>query len=390
MKRAALIVFLLGAAAGADEIDDRLRVARVLLESDLPEERDKGVEELAKVAADAGKRLQALIEHPDAEVRGRVAELLGRMQIIPEEGKTARLREMFGALKTQDGSAAERREAVRNLLALDARVAEFVAWELANPTFEWKPDFPAVAAPGRITVPFEIVNKGTCGAWVMPGRWYVLPHHKRFGERPGRLTMHAGAAGGQVGLRRRGESDEDVVVGALASMVRIPAGESFVLRTSSSEQPRVGILSLSCQAMGTSPAKFEATFGRTAIAVPETLPAGHPTATRYVLGECQGTRVRLAAWRDEEETGVEMTALEDLPAMSVKNSDPFWWVALDEEGVFLDSGAFETTEEDLAALPKGSSRRLVRHGALPAGTRTLWMGCTLEDEDCVPAPVEIR
>ncbi len=390
MKRILLLWLMAAPLACADEIDDQLQAALTLLESEEPSLRDQGQAILLQVAVEAGTRLKPLLSHPDAEVRGRVSEALERMQIIPEEGKTARLRELFKSLSEPGRANQDRLRTVREALDLDGRVASFIAHELRDGTLRWVHEPAIVVPPGEVTVRIEAEAAGDCAAWARTSRWYALPDLKPFGERPGRFSGYGGAAGGRVSLVARGESPEKAMIRALAAMVRVPAGgrQAFVSYTST--QPRCGILTVRAQALGYSEGSLEASFSGATLALPEPEPEGSVQAARFVIGEVSGKRLRARTWEDEGARGLEVTALEDIPAIALTDFDPFWWVALGENGTVLEEGAFGTTEKDLAALGKGDSRRIAIGGGLPAGTKTLWMGFSGADEECVPAAVQIR
>lgn len=390
MRHLVIAALLLCGSVDAGDVDAGLRAARALMESDDPAERDRGEALLAEVAEEAGARLKELLEHPSPEVRGRVRTTLDRLEIIPEDGKTAQLRGMFREFSGEEGPASKRQERLQAIFELDPRVAGFVAHELSEGVLDWVPVPAAVVAPGRLAFSFEVVNAGPCPAWIDPERWHVFADFSPFGSRPDRLTMHSGAIGAKIALRRAGDSPQKAMVRALAGMKRLLPEEKATIRTAAADQARCGILSMRAQSIGYSPSAFEAEFGATKVVLDEQKGPRGTTIVRVLLAETQGQSFRLDPWVDGADSGLDVTALRDFPGAKVANKDPFWWVALDDKGAFLDEGAFETTEEDLAALPKDGKRRLVRKGPLPQGTKTLWMGYSGPGEDCVPAPVEIR
>ncbi|KAF0241432.1 MAG: hypothetical protein FD180_4432 [Planctomycetota bacterium] len=388
--RLAAALFACASLAAADGVDDRLQAARVLLESDDPASRDRGEAELAAVAVEAGARLKPLLEHPDAEVRARVSNVLDREQVIPEDGKTARLRELFALLAKPGPADEERRRAVREILELHPRAAAFVARELGDGRLTGTPEKSRIVPTGRVAVDFEVENNGDCGAWIRRERWYVFPNLRPFGERPGFGGGMGGAAGGVISLRRGTDSAEDAMVRALAAMVRVPRGGRAVLVSTGSEQKRCGTLRLRAQAMGYSPRTLEAVFSGETLALPEMATTEGASATRFVLGEAKGKRFRAVPWEADGDRGLEVTALEDVAAGKIDQFDPFWWVALDAEGGLIEDGAFQTDEADLAGWKADETRRIRLRGGPPAATRLLWMGVTWGDDECVPAPVEVK
>jgi hypothetical protein len=390
MKRAAAFLLFSALLARADDIDDRLRTAQALLEADDPASRDKGEAELAAVAAEAGDRLKPLLEHPDAEVRARVMQVLDRAEIIPEEGKTERLRELFKGLAEAGEADEARRKLVRDILEFHPRSASFVARELAEGRFTWVANATRIVPLGRVSVEFEATNEGACAAWVRPGRWYVARRLKPFGERPGRMSFGSGAAGAVLSLLNAARSPEDSMILALASMVRIPPNGRQVVTSSATQEGRCGTLDLRPQAMGYAPRRFEVAFGQALVALPEAEPEFGHQVIRIVLGESTGKRFSAVAWKSDASMGLDVTALEDSPEMKLDGYDPFWWVALDEKGAFMDEGAFSTDKADLAAWKKDEVRKVKIRFTPPAGTKTLWMGFSSKLDECVPAPIELK
>ncbi|MEK7469037.1 MAG: hypothetical protein AAB074_16810 [Planctomycetota bacterium] len=385
-----LFLFLAVSVASADDLDDRIRAAQAQLESDDSAVRDKGEADLVALASEAGARLKPLLDHPDAEVRARVSRALDRAGIIPEEGKTALLRELFEVLAKAGTPDEARLGTVRDILELHPRTAAFISRELAEGKLTWDSDRTRVVPPGRVAVEFEATNEGDCAAWVRPSRWYVLPRFKQFGERPGRMSLYSGAAGGLVGLLHRDRSAEDSMVLALASMVRVPPKGRQGVVSGAIVETRCGSMTFQAQAMGYSPRAFEATFSGTVLRLPEADPGTSISAVRILLQEKTGRVFRASSWEKDGSRGLDVTPLEDAPALKLDNFDPFWWVAMDEKGEFLDEGAFSTEAADLAAWKKNEARRVKMRGGPPAGTKTLWMGFSGGGDECVPAPVELK
>jgi hypothetical protein len=393
MRLAAAFLALASIPCLADDLGDRLHAARQQLASEDVAERNRGEADLLAVAAEAGSKLEQLLRDPDAEVRCRVSEMLEREGIIPEDGKTARLRTLLSFFAVPEKPGQDRASSVREALRLHPNAARLVSRELREGRLSLLPDAPAVLAPGRFTFSAVVVNNGPCAAWIRPSRFSLVPDYRAFGDRW--RSARCGGCLSAESLIEDEETPEDAVVRNLAELVRVPAGSRFTLATYDEHCGCCGILQLRLRTnvyirQFDVDGEIEADFSGVTITLPEASPELGWLSPRVILGEMRGKTARAATFADEKGRGLDITALEDLPALPVVVRDPYWWAALDANGVFLGSGAFGTEEADLAALPKGETRRIRLRVEPPAGTVTLWMGFTRNGEECVPAPVTLK
>ena len=383
------ILFLAVSVAAADELDDRIRDLVRMLESEDPLVRDSGERELLMVAQSDWRRLASLLEHPDAEVRARVRQVFDAAEVIPESGKTEKMRELLKALSVQEPGS-NRAATVEALLALDPAAARLVSRELRLGTISQSSPNIAVAKPGQITATFEALADGPCAAWVLPGRYRVDASPQPFGCRPlvGRIRGRVWSSSWTV--IRRGETPEMAIVRNLSAMVRIPPGEKFAVATWKGEHPECTRLDVRLQATPSRQEFLEAEFCGCTLSLPEAGDAVGMAIRIYLLGQRDSRAFRVETFEDGETRGLVATALRTIPAHTDRILDPFWWVALDENGDFLTEGAFCSEEAEIKEWAEGESRRVPIRQPLPEGTRTLWMGLNCGSEQAVPAPVEVE
>lgn len=374
----------------ADGIDDRLAEARRHMADDDPAVREQGGRELAAVAPEAGSRLREILADPDAEVRGRAADVFAREGIVPEDGKTARMREILASLAAPPKAGEDRVAALRELLGLHPNVANFVLRELGNGRVRLLEDPPRVVRPGRIELAATAANDTGHGVWIRPDSFHLSPDFRPFGERP---NWRVGRCGGVIRSYAIDDDPEDPAEAALrhlATLVRIPPGGRFQFSAAGEDRPRCGTLFVRLRSDYFRAGSLEAEFSGVRFTFPEPATVEGSPGTRYLLGEKSGERASAVTFDGPEGRGLEITAVEDLAAMPVAYRDPFWWVALAADGTFLASGAFGTAQEELAELKAGEKRRVAMHVDPPEGTATLWMGCTREDGEYVPAPLRLK
>ncbi len=376
--------------AFADGIDDRLSEARRHMADDDPAVREQGGRELLAVAPEAGSRLRVLLADPDAEVRGRAADVFAREGIVPEDGKTARARDLLALLAGPPKEGDDRVAELRELLGLHPNVAQFVLRELGNGRVRLLEDPPRVVRPGRIELSATALNDSDQGAWIRPASYRLSPDFRPFGERP---NWRVGRCGGVIRSYAIDDGDDDPAEAALqhlATLVRIPPGGRFQFSAAGEDRLRCGTLLVRLRTDYFRASSLEAEFSGVRFTFPELAAVEGAPGTRYILGEQSGKRASAATFDGPEGRGLEITAIEDLAAGAVAYRDPFWWVALAADGTFLASGAFGTEQADLAELKAGEKRRVAMHVDPPEGTATLWLGCTRENEEYVPAPLLLK
>lgn len=391
MRLAAAAIFLVSALpALADGLDDRLAAIRGKLADDDPAVRALGDRELAAVASEAGSRLKVLLADPDPEVRGRAADVFAREGIVPEDGKTARVRELLAALAEEPKVGEDRVAVLRELLGIHPNVAQFVLRELGNPRVRLLEDPSRVVRPGLIELSATAVNDSDLGAWIRPDSFRLSPDFRPFGERP---NWRVGRCGGVIRSFSIDDFDDDPTEAALrylATLVRIPPGGRFQLAAVTQDRPFCGALVVRLRTDYFRAASLEAEFSGIRFTFAEPAAVEGAPGVRTILGERPGESATAVAFDGPDGRGLELTAVKDLEAEPLTSRDPFWWAALAEDGTFLGSGAFGTTPEDLAAMKAGEKRRVAMRDDPPEGTATLWMGYSHKLEECVPPPLRLK
>ncbi|MCE9582919.1 MAG: hypothetical protein K8T20_10525 [Planctomycetes bacterium] len=397
MKRLSWVFVAAMAVAAAADPDAEIGALAERLGSADPDVRQKALPDLEALADSSPERLLRLLEHTDPEVAAAVRSILEPRGIFPEPEKTQRCQSLFKLLSTTPPGAQGRRKLVEELLELGGPAVTRLAIELASePNCQAMPAATRVIAAGvKTKLALQARNAGGAAFWWSPATRSIYAFEEPFGRRRAGGMGSSRFSCGTGGARESTETPEELVIRALTTLARVPAGAIFNIAEEDYVPARRVFYHVTTSS-NSSPSSLplEGVFsGRRVRVDPPNLDA-RPTAIVAALSESQaagfkGRIIRNTAGR----WALEVTALEEHAAPVSKGIyDPFWWVAEGEGGLVRGNGSLREDEAADEAWTKDEVRVIPLDKNLPEGTTRLWLGLdvTPGGAQLVPAPVDAR
>lgn len=389
MRTRQLAVLLVAALAGsalAGDAEERLRAAVAKMADEDPAVRAEGRELLGVLAEERPDLVGPVAQHADAEVAATAREVIFERCLLKDDVDNGRFDVLLARIADPRREPAARRALFKRFLDLGPKAAEHLASELKESTTKSLLE-PVTLLPGQQReINLRVRNAGARALWYLPEQYTVsqaVPEpFGGYGPGRGRIVARGGGSS---------ESAADMVLSALSHLRRVPPEGEIELGKVLVDARRCALFRIRVHAASASGVK--ATFSGVelpaspqrlselpGIAIPVLAPRVSTAFESQLLPKGPGGR-----------PAIKVTATRDIEPALPDGQDRFWWVALDGEGRYLDSGPMRDALPVTESWKASESTTVEMPCDLPAGTRKLWLGMDVDNDGshAVPPPLEI-